>query len=148
MVGKKILPLTLIAVGLMVPNRLWSLGNSPDLPIVAPVAQDSLRGQGLDALAKWKDKDQLRRERNSEDFRQLKLVDSVGWLKVNAIKRPDESTEQLQKERTQRKVSALKEFCGGARFEKLAEVDSIKQMTAEERTFCKERIRLSNPMIP
>lgn len=148
MVEKRCLILSLTVFSLMLPDRLWSLGDSPGLPTTPSIALDSLPDKGIDPFEKMEDKDQRRRDQNAKDFRQLKLIDSVGWIKVNAIKGVDESMEQLERERLQRKASALREFCQDSRFQKIVELDSLKGMSPEERAFCRERLRLSNPLMP
>ncbi|MDB5047528.1 MAG: hypothetical protein JWO30_599 [Fibrobacteres bacterium] len=98
-----------------------------------------------------KDAKELKREKiqaNREELRRIKLVDSVGWLKVTSFRRADESMDKLEQERQQRKIANLIDFCDEARFPKKEEVDSLSEMTAEERNFCKERLKLVNPLIP
>lgn len=95
-----------------------------------------------------KDVEKEKREDNREDFRSLKLVDSVGWLKITAFRSPNESMDKLERERQQRKIAGLIDFCRENRFSKKAEVDSLIEMTVEERSFCEERLKLVNPMLP
>lgn len=85
---------------------------------------------------------------NREDYRLLRRVDSVGWLKVQALRKAGQSMLQLEREQTQRKLAALISFCSEERFQKLAEADSIPEMTADEREFCKNRLKLVNPILP
>lgn len=92
--------------------------------------------------------EQRRIEKNREDLRMLQLVDSVGWKKVLAIRQPHQGMDQLEKEQVQRKTAALISFCDEQRFAKQTEVDSLEGMKADERTFCKNRLRLINPLMP
>jgi hypothetical protein len=63
-----------------------------------------------------------RLEADRADLKHIRLVDSVGWEKVKAIRRPDEPMAQLEKEQLQRKMNALIGFCNEARFAKVAEI--------------------------
>lgn len=148
MMGNRFLVLSLLAVCLLAPRRSWSAGDTRDTTKTPASEQVALPGMGGKLFEDKNYKEQAQRQKNADDFRQLKLVDSVGWFKVTAVKRPDESMDQLQKERAQRMASALKEYCVDSRFQRQAEVDFLQQMTAEERAFCKDRLNLSNPLIP
>jgi hypothetical protein len=93
----------------------------------------------------------LERERLDADraeIKHMRLVDSVGWEKVKAIRQPAEPMAQLEKEQLQRKMSALIGFCNEAHFAKVADVDSLKELTAEEKVFCKDRLKIINPTLP
>ncbi|MDB5051608.1 MAG: hypothetical protein JWO30_4679 [Fibrobacteres bacterium] len=89
-----------------------------------------------------------RRETVQEDLRQILLVDSVAWIKMNAIRRGDQSLQDLQRERVRRKKAALAEFCLGERLASLAEVDSLKQLSLAERATCKDSLKKANPLLP
>jgi hypothetical protein len=108
-------------------------------------------GKEPDAPISEKDAKEITRERiqtNREELRNIKMVDSVGWLKVTSFRRADESMDKLDQERQQRKIASLIDFCEEARFSKKEEVDSLNEMTVEERAFCKDRLKLVNPLIP
>lgn len=97
-----------------------------------------------------KDPATLRQERisrNKEELRQIQLVDSVGWIKITAIKRVDENADDLEKERVQRKKRLLIGLCDESRFLTLVEVDSLSGLTADEKSFCKNRLKNANPII-
>ena len=111
-----------------------------------PVSANDAVKSNKDAESAALEKDRL--EGQKRDLKRIKLVDSVGWEKTKGIIRPDESMDQLTKERANRKASNLLNFCSEDRFQKLAEVDSLKEMTQEERDFCKDRLKLVNPLIP
>jgi hypothetical protein len=85
---------------------------------------------------------------DKEELRQIKLVDSVGWDAVKELSRPDQKVGQEEKEMLQRKVGALMGFCSESNFSTLSEVDSLNGMTAEEKAFCKRRLRVVNPTMP
>jgi hypothetical protein len=107
-------------------------------------------GADSGAVADGKNAKQALKERmtaDKEELRQIKLVDSVGWIKVTAIKRPGINKDDLAKERVRRKVAALTGLCEESKFATLAEVDSLGGMTADEKVFCKERLKNANPSI-
>lgn len=91
--------------------------------------------------------EKVRMQKNQEDYENMQRMDSVLWLKTNAFKRPDETVEQLERDRIQRKAAALRAFCKEERFSKTADVDSIGPMRGDDRRFCKERLKLVNPLL-
>jgi hypothetical protein len=93
---------------------------------------------------------EARKERirtNKAELKRLRLVDSVGWLKITALRRPDKSMDDLERERQLRKIAELIGFCDETKFTYLSEVDSLSGMTADEKTFCKQRLKIVNPTI-
>ena len=122
------------------------------IPLATGGIIDTVRTKGPDPILSHeptpKEKERLRIEGNQKELLAIMRVDSVGWLKTQAFKRPDESMDRLEQERGQRKRANLIEFCRDARFEKTGEVDSLPQMTAEEMAFCKSRLKLVNPLMP
>jgi hypothetical protein len=91
---------------------------------------------------------QQRLQRNHEKLRAIVQADSEGWVGVTSLEEPDKKLEQIPKERLQRKVAALLELCSEQRFASLAEVDSLSEMSDEEQTFCKTRLKVLNPTMP
>jgi hypothetical protein len=85
-----------------------------------------------------------RLRQNKEELRQLRIMDSVGWIKSTAIRRSDRSMDDLERERQQRKINALMGLCNQAKFTSLAEVDSLGGMKPDEKAFCKERLKTTD----
>lgn len=137
--------LSLLLAGLALPKPSESKTVSTDLPGKDTTLQGDQPQEETEEQKRVRAKFRLKQAR--DDFDRMRLVDSVGWLKMKAVKRPDESMDQLEREQAQRKVAALRNFCQEIHFEKLAEVDSIQGMNADERRFCKDRLNLVNPLL-
>ena len=90
----------------------------------------------------------MRRAKNAEDMRLIRLVDSVGWIKAQMLHGSKVPNSRLEAERRERKKANLISYCNEERFKKIAEIDSLPVMTVEEKTFCRDRVRLLNPMKP
>lgn len=102
----------------------------------------------LEAEQKAADRIRMRMAKNRIDYREILLVDSVGWIKTLANRRPETPVAQLQQERIARKAAVLASFCQEPRFETLAEVDSISSMNAQDRSVCKSKAVNLIPLSP
>jgi hypothetical protein len=96
------------------------------------------------------DPNQIKQERidaAKEEYRRIKLIDSIGWIKETAIKRSDKSLEDLKRERLQRKARELTELCNDTKFASLSEVDALAGISVDDKTDCKERLKTLNSSI-
>jgi hypothetical protein len=109
-----------------------------------PIADTSAAKAALER----KEMDRKRVADNQLELRRLRLEDSAGWDETKVLAKPKEDADLEQKERVQRKVSGLTGLCAEGRIARIAEVDSLKGMTAEEKAFCKARLNLINPLMP
>ena len=85
---------------------------------------------------------------NHLELQKMLLVDSLSWVKANATRSADTKDAEVANVYNKRHVARLKGFCNDKRFASLSEVDLLTEMTSEERGFCKDRLKLLNPLMP
>jgi hypothetical protein len=131
-------------------RKSWFLTAGIGLLLLIPASGADSAGTVLAPPFQRDLKEELRKrmERNHYELINLMKMDSVGWVKTLAVKKPNESLSQLQKERQQRKTAALNHYCEDSRFRATAEIDSLPDMAAADKAYCKERVRSLNPKLP
>jgi hypothetical protein len=116
-------------------------------PVVEKGAEEPVKDPKV--LEKKTKETELERIADAEvELRRLRLEDSAGWDGANRLSKLGDSATQEDKERAQRKIGGLVFLCEESRFARSGEVDMLKEMTAEEREFCKARLNLINPLMP
>lgn len=130
---------------LLVPLPLLAQGvESADAHV--PVVEKSAQKSEAEEIRSFREA--MRRAKNAEDMRLIRTVDSVGRIKAQMLNGQKASKTQLDAEQRERKMATLSSYCTEERFQRLAEIDSLPGLSEAERAFCKNQVRLQNPLKP
>ena len=105
-------------------------------------------GAGAQALTA---QDSLRVERMRKVEAQLAAIlsreaDSAAWKALDLHVRPKKDAPERVRHLYRYKSENMINLCSEERFATLAEIDSVRMLAAYDRAWCKERIKLLNPL--